>query len=82
MDEADYIYIVHRINTYPLIHAGFFHALFNILALTPLLERFEAEHGTLLTGSFFMGRTSNLQSSMIARNRAGTTSENTVADGR
>ena len=52
------IVIVHRINTYPLIHIGFFHAFFNVLALTPLLERFEAEHGTLLTGSFFMGRTS------------------------
>jgi membrane associated rhomboid family serine protease len=33
-----------------------FHALFNVLALVPLLERFEAEHGTLLTGAIFIGR--------------------------
>ncbi|KAI9871418.1 MAG: putative rhomboid protease [Pleopsidium flavum] len=29
--------------------------MFNALALTPLLERFEAEHGTLLTGAMFGG---------------------------
>ncbi|KAL8942002.1 MAG: hypothetical protein Q9211_001576 [Gyalolechia sp. 1 TL-2023] len=48
---------MYRLNTYPLIHRGFFHALFNTLALVPLLERFEAEHGTLLTGAMFAGRT-------------------------
>lgn len=35
---------------------GFFHALLNILALTPLLERFEAEHGTLTSVALFIGR--------------------------
>ncbi|TKA68689.1 hypothetical protein B0A49_05174 [Cryomyces minteri] len=34
---------------------GFIHMLFNLLALAPLLERFEAEHGTLVTLSLFTG---------------------------
>jgi len=52
---------VHRLNTYPLSHQGFFHALLNILALTPLLERFEAENGTLVTLILFTGRKSYFQ---------------------
>ena len=32
--------------------------ILNIIALTPLLERFEAEHGTLVTAAFFAGRVS------------------------
>lgn len=48
--------IVYRTNTFPLVHVGFFHALMNILALTPLLERFEAEYGTLTTLALFLGR--------------------------
>jgi len=48
--------IVYRTNTFPLIHAGFVHALLNIISLTPLLERFEAEHGTLTTTALFLGR--------------------------
>ena len=48
--------VVYRLNTYPLIHLGFFHALLNTFALAPLLERFEAEHGTLLTAAMFIGR--------------------------
>jgi membrane associated rhomboid family serine protease len=48
--------LVYRTNTFPLVHAGFFHALMNVLALTPLLERFEAEHGTLTTFLLFVGR--------------------------
>lgn len=46
---------MYRTNTYPFIHTGFFHALLNLLALTPLLERFEAEHGTLTAVALFMG---------------------------
>jgi hypothetical protein len=30
--------------------------LFNVIALTPLLERFEAEHGTLTSLALFFGR--------------------------
>jgi glycosylphosphatidylinositol transamidase len=48
--------IVYRTNTFPLVHANFFHAFMNILALTPLLERFEAEFGTLTTLALFLGR--------------------------
>lgn len=48
--------LVYRLNTYPIIHTGFFHALLNTLALTPLLERFEAEHGTLTSIALFVGR--------------------------
>lgn len=50
------IFTVYRLNTYPFIHTGFFHTLFNALALTPLLERFEAEHGTLTAVALFIGR--------------------------
>ncbi|CZT00857.1 related to GPI-anchor transamidase GAA1 [Rhynchosporium agropyri] len=52
--------LVYRTNTFPLIHAGFFHAFMNILALTPLLERFEAEHGTLTTLALFTGPLSTI----------------------
>ena len=48
--------IVYRLNTYPLIHVNFLHALFNAFALTPLMERFEAENGTLVTLAMFFGR--------------------------
>ena len=48
--------VVYRTNTFPLIHAGFFHALLNVISLTPLLERFEAEHGTLTSVLLFFGR--------------------------
>ena len=47
---------MYRLNTYPFIHVGFFHAFLNLLALTPLLERFEAEHGTLTAVALFIGR--------------------------
>ncbi|PYI11572.1 rhomboid protein 2 [Aspergillus sclerotiicarbonarius CBS 121057] len=51
---------MYRLNTYPFIHLGFFHALLNVLALTPLLERFEAEHGTLTAVALFIGPLSTL----------------------
>lgn len=47
---------VHRLNTYPLVHLGIFHMLFNLVALAPLLERFEKEHGSLLTLLHLLGR--------------------------
>lgn len=46
---------LYRLNTYPFIHLGFFHAFLNTLALMPLLERFEAEHGTLTAVALFLG---------------------------
>jgi glycosylphosphatidylinositol transamidase len=51
--------VVYRTNTYPVIHNGFFHMVLNAVALTPLLERFEAEHGTLTALLLFVGRMSS-----------------------
>jgi len=51
---------LYRTNTFPLVHAGFFHAFMNLLALTPLLERFEAEFGTLTTLALFLGPLSTI----------------------
>ncbi|KAH8193596.1 hypothetical protein TruAng_012238 [Truncatella angustata] len=45
----------YRINTFPLIHLNFFHMIFNVLALAPLLERFESEYGTLTSLAMFFG---------------------------
>jgi len=51
---------MYRTNTFPLVHAGFFHAAMNVIALTPLLERFEAEYGTLTTLALFLGPLSTI----------------------
>ncbi|KAI9773457.1 MAG: putative rhomboid protease [Geoglossum simile] len=51
---------MYRLNTYPLIHVNFLHAFFNCLALAPLLERFEAEFGSLMTLAMFAGPLSTL----------------------
>ncbi|KAI0418166.1 rhomboid family protein [Xylaria grammica] len=45
----------YRLNTFPLVHKSLPHAFFNILALTPLLERFETEFGTLTSLALFFG---------------------------
>ncbi|KAF1808494.1 hypothetical protein P152DRAFT_443767 [Eremomyces bilateralis CBS 781.70] len=46
---------LHRLSTYPLLHVNLFHIILNLLALTPLLERFEAEHGSLNALILFSG---------------------------
>ncbi|KAF3763619.1 Gaa1-domain-containing protein [Cryphonectria parasitica EP155] len=46
---------LYRTNTYPFIHLGFIHMATNVLALTPLLERFESEYGTLTALALFLG---------------------------
>ncbi|KAF2148895.1 hypothetical protein K461DRAFT_231783 [Myriangium duriaei CBS 260.36] len=51
---------MHRLNTYPFLHLGVFHFLLNVSALVPLLERFEAEFGTLITLALFTGPFSTL----------------------
>lgn len=48
----------YRVNTFPFVHVNFIHALADILALTPLMERFESEHGTLTSVAMFIGRES------------------------
>ncbi len=47
---------MYRVNTFPFIHLNIFHTILNILALTPLLERFESEYGTLTSLALFLGR--------------------------
>lgn len=47
---------MHRLNTFPVVHRGFVHAFLNLFALTPLIERFETEHGTLVSLALFAGR--------------------------
>jgi membrane associated rhomboid family serine protease len=49
--------VVHRLNLFPLTHLNFFHMIFNLVAVTPLIERFESEYGTLVTLALFTGRT-------------------------
>ncbi|KAF6812535.1 rhomboid protein 2 [Colletotrichum sojae] len=50
----------YRMNTYPFIHLNFIHVALNLVALTPLLERFEAEFGTLTSIALFIGPLSTL----------------------
>lgn len=47
---------VYRTNTYTFIHINLLHMLMNVLALTPMLERFESEYGTLTSLALFFGR--------------------------
>ncbi|KAH6668601.1 rhomboid family protein [Plectosphaerella plurivora] len=49
------IFNAYRINTFPFIHTNLLHALLNIVSLTPLMERFESEYGTLTSISLFIG---------------------------
>ncbi|EGX96539.1 Peptidase S54, rhomboid [Cordyceps militaris CM01] len=49
------LFAAHRINTFPLIHLNLLHAIVNIFALTPLMERFENEYGTLTSLALFFG---------------------------
>jgi GPI-anchor transamidase subunit GAA1 len=46
---------MYRLNTFVFVHLGFFHMLFNLICLVPLMERFEAEFGTLVSLALFMG---------------------------
>ncbi|KAJ0340792.1 hypothetical protein COL154_010178 [Colletotrichum chrysophilum] len=47
-------------NTYPFVHVNFIHVILNLAALTPLLERFEAEFGTLTSIALFIGPLSTI----------------------
>jgi membrane associated rhomboid family serine protease len=47
---------VHRLNLFPVMHLNFFHMIFNLIAVIPLVERFESEYGTLVTLALFTGR--------------------------
>ncbi|ORY60719.1 Gaa1-like protein [Pseudomassariella vexata] len=54
------LFSAYRMNTFPLIHINFIHALMNVLALTPLMERFESEYGTLTSLAMFIGPLSTI----------------------
>ncbi|QUC19615.1 uncharacterized protein UV8b_03856 [Ustilaginoidea virens] len=45
----------YRLSTFPLIHLNFVHTFLNLVALTPLMERFENEYGTLTSLALFFG---------------------------
>jgi glycosylphosphatidylinositol transamidase len=47
---------LYRLNTFVLVHTGFWHMLVDTICLVPLLERFEAEFGTLTSIALFLGR--------------------------
>jgi membrane associated rhomboid family serine protease len=49
------IHQAYRLNTFPLIHAGFFSAIISLIPLVPLLEHFESQHGTLVSFALFFG---------------------------
>ena len=53
--NANNLCAVHRLNLFPLMHLNFFHMIFNLVAIAPLLERFESEFGTLVTLALFTG---------------------------
>lgn len=55
----------YRLSTFPLIHVNFLHAILNVLALTPLMERFENEYGTLTTLALFFGRKRTTRSNLF-----------------
>jgi len=57
-EANDAFHVVHRLNLFPLTHLNFFHMIFNLVAVTPLIERFESEYGTLVTLALFTGRKS------------------------
>lgn len=57
----------YRANSFAFIHLNLFHTLMNLLALTPLMERFEGEYGTLTALALFLGRTYAAQVSRYAR---------------
>lgn len=48
--------IVHRINTYPLVHLGWLHLFLNLIAWVPLAVRFEREVGSAKMGALVLGR--------------------------
>lgn len=48
--------LVQCLNTYPVVHSGIIQLAFTLTALVPLLQLFEAEHGTLICLAMFIGR--------------------------
>ncbi|ROW01800.1 hypothetical protein VPNG_07816 [Cytospora leucostoma] len=55
---------LYRTNTYPFVHLNFFHMIINVIAVTPFLERFESEFGTLTSLALFFGPFSTLPAAL------------------
>jgi glycosylphosphatidylinositol transamidase len=47
---------MYRTNTFPFIHTDVVHLVVNLLGVTPMMERFEGEMGTLGAVALFFGR--------------------------
>jgi len=45
----------HRLTTYAFMHTSLLHLILDIVAIVPLLEKFESENGTLTTAVMFTG---------------------------
>jgi membrane associated rhomboid family serine protease len=56
--------VAYRLSTFPLIHLNVIHAVLNVVALTPLMERFENEYGTLTSLALFFGRKNTISSAI------------------
>ncbi|TDZ35113.1 Rhomboid protein 2 [Colletotrichum spinosum] len=56
----------YRMNTFPFVHVNLIHVVLNLVALTPLLERFEAEFGTLTSIALFIGPLSTIPAVLYA----------------
>ncbi|KXH52285.1 rhomboid family protein [Colletotrichum nymphaeae SA-01] len=50
----------YRMNTFPFVHVNLIHTVMNLAALAPLMERFEAEFGTLTSIALFIGPLSTI----------------------
>jgi hypothetical protein len=47
------------------MHLGFYHLLINVVAIIPLLDKFEREYGTLTTLALFFGRKTILVEDLV-----------------
>jgi hypothetical protein len=54
------LFVAYRLSTFPLIHLNAIHVGLNLVALVPLMERFENEYGTLTSLALFFGRENSI----------------------
>ncbi|KAF4591499.1 Rhomboid protein 2 [Ophiocordyceps camponoti-floridani] len=71
----------YRLSTFPLVHLNIIHAAINMVALTPLMERFENEHGTLTTISLFFGPLTTLPALLYLLIERGVLRSNSIVMG-
>ncbi|GAB0131853.1 Putative rhomboid protease [Epichloe bromicola] len=71
----------YRLSTFPLIHLNLIHAILNLVALTPLMERFENEYGTLTSLALFFGPLTTVPALLYVAIERGILRENTSVMG-